>query len=308
MELFYTGAFVLPLPAGHRFPMDKYAQLRQWVENSELSKSCSLLLPAAATREAVIRAHSEDYFERVCAGALSAREQREIGFPWSPAMVERSLRSAGATIAACRSALRNGVSANMAGGTHHAHADRGAGFCVFNDSAIAARAMQAEGSVSRVLVVDCDVHQGDGTARILEADSSIFTLSLHGEKNYPFRKARSDLDVPLPDGIGDSGYLAALRDALDQCQAAGPWDLVIYLAGADPYKGDRFGRLGLSIDGLQQRDETVFAFCADHQLPVAITMAGGYAKAIEDTVAIHFNTLCAAQALHAARHQSRRTS
>ena len=232
MQIFATDAFVLPLPPGHRFPMDKYARLRVRVEAAGLG---DLHTPPAATREQLGLAHAADYVERVHAGTLTARELRELGFPWSPAMVERSLRSTGATIAACRAAIAEGLAVNLAGGTHHAFAGRAGGYCVFNDSAVAARVMQAEGRVAQVVVIDCDVHQGDGTAAILADDPSVFTFSIHGARNFPFTKQRSDLDIHLPDGTGDDDYLAALAEALAQGLERSSAELAIYLAGADPF-------------------------------------------------------------------------
>ena len=233
MLIYYTDHFVLPLPPGHRFPMRKYADLRARVA----AVAPDLLrVPPAATDEELARAHDAAYVAAVGRGALDERAQKRIGFPWSPAMVERSRRSAGATLAACRSALASGCGINLAGGTHHAHRAHGEGFCVFNDAAVAARAMQAEGRAGRVLVVDLDVHQGDGTAAIFAGDASVFTLSLHGRHNFPFRKHDSDLDVELDDGTGDAGYLAALDAALPRALARARPDLAIYLAGADPYQ------------------------------------------------------------------------
>jgi acetoin utilization deacetylase AcuC-like enzyme len=233
---------------------------------------------------------------------LSEREQKAIGFPWSPLMVERSRRSAGATIAACRAAIERGAAVNLAGGTHHAYADRGEGFCVFNDAAIAARLVQAERRVARVAIVDLDVHQGNGTAAILAGDDSVFTLSLHAEHNFPFKKERSDLDVPLPDDTGDDAYLSALHGALDELARRFSPQLIIYLAGADPHEGDRLGRLKLTFDGMAARDRTVFAFARRLGVPVAVAMAGGYGKNIQDTVAIHLQTIAiAAQFMHAAQ-------
>lgn len=245
-------------------------------------------------------AHHPDYIARVTQGLLSDAEQKAIGFPWSPLMVERSRRSAGATIAACRAALDDGAAVNLAGGTHHAHADHGAGFCIFNDAAIAARLMQAERRVRRVAIIDLDVHQGNGTASILAHDESVFTLSLHGARNYPFSKACGDLDIALPDGTGDDAYLAALQDALSQLAGRFAPDLLIYLAGADPHEGDRLGRLKLSFEGLAARDRMVFDFARQRALPVAVAMAGGYGKNIQDTVAIHLQTISIA-ASHAGR-------
>ncbi len=230
-------------------------------------------------------AHHPSYIERVSRGELTPPEQKAIGFPWSSQMVERSRRSAGATIAACRAALECGVAANLAGGTHHAYSDHGEGFCVFNDAAIAARLMQAERRVRKVAIVDLDVHQGNGTAAILAQDDSIFTLSLHAENNYPFKKERSDLDVALADGVGDADYLSALHAALDGMFARFSPELLIYLAGADPHEGDRLGRLKLTLDGLAARDRDI---------PVALAMAGGYGKNIQDTVAVHVQTIAIA--------------
>ncbi len=289
MQIFYSDHFVLPLPPGHRFPMSKYALLRERVLASDLAVRAHV--PPAATETEILRVHSADWFERVCAGRLTEAEERLIGFPWSEDMVVRSLRSSGATVAAARVALVEGTAANLAGGTHHAFADHGEGFCVFNDVAIAARAMQAEGKVERVLVIDCDVHQGNGTASIFADDPSVYTFSIHGERNYPFRKARSSLDIGLADGTGDAQYLGALADGLTCALREADAELVLYVAGADAYEGDRLGRLSLSLQGLLARDRLVFDACAAKRLPVAVVMAGGYARAIEDTVAIHFHTL-----------------
>ena len=289
MKAFYSDRFVLPLPSGHRFPMQKYRMLREAVA---ASLPDVVFEEAPTTSDGVLAlAHHPGYIQRVSAGLLSENEQKTIGFPWSPEMVERSRRSAGATIAACRAALVEGVGVNLAGGTHHAHAARGQGFCVFNDAAIAARLMQAERRVSRVAIVDLDVHQGDGTASILEKDESVFTLSMHGEHNYPFDKARSDLDVALPDRTGDADYLASLESALSEMFARFDPQLLIFLAGADPYDGDRLGRLRLSIAGIAARDTMVMEAARERSLPVAIAMAGGYGRVIEETVAIHLQTI-----------------
>ncbi len=288
MQIFYTDQFVLPLPPGHRFPMAKYARLRERVEAAGLG---ALHVPPAATREQLALAHDLDYVDRVHAGALSAKEQRELGFPWSPAMREPSLRSTGATISACRAALAEGLAVNLAGGTHHAFAGRGEGYCVFNDSAVAARVMQAEGRARRVVIIDCDVHQGNGTAAILAGDPSVFTFSVHGARNFPFLKEASDLDVELADGTGDDEYLAALSDGLAHAIERSAADLAIYLAGADPFAGDRLGRLRLTKEGLARRDHLVLATCRDAGLPVAITMAGGYARELDDIVDIHLRTV-----------------
>jgi acetoin utilization deacetylase AcuC-like enzyme len=249
-------------------------------------------VPPAATFTELTRAHAPGYVQRVEVGALTPADIRAIGFPWSREMVERSRRSSGATIAACRAALQDGVAANLAGGTHHAFHDRGEGFCVFNDAAIAARAMQAEHRLERVLIIDCDVHQGNGTASITAGDRSIFTFSIHGAKNYPFRReVPSDLDIDLPDGTRDAEYLAALTAGLEESFSRSQPQLVIYLAGADPFEDDRLGRLKLTKQGLLQRDEMVFEACVQRGVPVALGMAGGYARNIADTVEIHANTI-----------------
>ncbi len=299
MKLYYADHFVLPLPAGHRFPMDKYARLRARLRACGVFAADDFHVPAAATDAEILRAHDAGYLARVCAGTLDAAEIRRIGFPWSPQMVERARRSAGATLAACRSALAEGCAVNLAGGTHHAHRDFGAGFCVFNDAAIAALAMRAEGRARRIAVIDCDVHQGDGTAAILAGEADVFTCSVHGANNFPFDKAVGDLDLALPDGTADTAYLAALDIALARALDDFHPELVIYLAGADPYAGDRLGRLSLSTEGLATRDRRVLSACRDAGVAVAIAMAGGYAHDIDDTVAIHLATVLAAARLFA---------
>jgi acetoin utilization deacetylase AcuC-like enzyme len=291
VKAFYCDDFVLPLPPDHRFPMRKYALLRQRVVAEELVATGDLRVPEAATDEQILRAHELDYLTRVKEGLLTEKEQRRIGFPWSPEMVERSCRSSGATIAACRAAFEDGVAVNLAGGTHHAHRDFGAGYCVFNDSAIAARAMQAERRARRVVILDCDVHQGDGTAAILAGDSSVFTFSVHGARNFPFHKQKSDLDIELPDGTTDAVYLDAVEEGVGRALAMAGADLAIYLAGADPYAGDRLGRMAVSMEGLAQRDRLVLGLCRDADLPVAVTMAGGYAPQVDEIAAIHARTV-----------------
>jgi acetoin utilization deacetylase AcuC-like enzyme len=296
MWIYSSERYVLPLPPGHRFPMPKYAALRQRVAALAPER---MREPEPATDIELCRAHASEYVADVARGSLDTAAQRRIGFPWSPAMVARSRHSAGATLAACRSALDDGCGVNLAGGTHHAHRSFGSGFCVFNDAAVAIRALQAEGCIERALVVDLDVHQGDGTASILAGDASTFTLSLHGRRNFPFRKAASDLDVELDDGTGDAAYLSALRAALDVALDRFRPDLVLYLAGADPFVGDRLGRLALSKPGLAARDRFVLETLAAQRVPVAIAMAGGYATDIRDSVDIHAATIGVALELHA---------
>jgi len=289
MQIFYSDHYVLPLPRGHRFPMSKYARLRSRVLESDFAASCRVA-PAARDGEITL-AHCPAYLRRVVEGALSEAEQRAIGFPWTPQMVERSRRTSGATIAAARAALAEGLAASLAGGTHHAFRDRGEGFCVLNDSAIAARALQREGLIERAIVIDCDVHQGNGTASIFRDDPSVFTFSIHGGNNFPFAKETSDMDVELPDGAGDREYLSALEAGLRQALARARADLAIYLAGADPYYDDRLGRLGLTKQGLLARDRLVLELCKKTGVPVAVTMAGGYARDIDDAVEIHYHTV-----------------
>lgn len=289
MNIYYSDTFVLPLPEGHRFPVTKYALLRERVALARLG---DMHIAEAASDADILRAHTAGYLQRMQAGAMSEREMRRIGFPWSPNLVERSRRSVGATIGACRAALAgDGFAVSLAGGTHHAYADHGEGYCVFNDSAIAARTIQAEDRARRLLIIDCDVHQGNGTAAILRGDETIFTFSIHGAKNYPFHKERSDLDVALDDGAGDAAYMAALAPALYEAIERSRADLAIYLAGADPYQGDRLGRLKLTKDGLLARDRLVLETCRAAGIPVAITMAGGYGWNIGDTVDIHVATV-----------------
>ncbi|MBU3565369.1 histone deacetylase [Polynucleobacter sp. MWH-HuK1] len=289
MKAFYTDHFVLPLPAGHRFPMEKYSRLRDLVTKQI---GIQLIEAPPVTDTQILYAHDPSYLVKVIEGTLSTQEQREIGFPWSVQMVERSRRSAGATVAAAKSALNEGIAANLAGGTHHAYRDTGSGFCVFNDSAIAARTLQKEINPSlKVAVIDLDVHQGNGTAAILQNDDSIFTLSIHGENNFPFKKEQSNLDIGLADGCNDEVYLRSLSTALDQLDGRFKTDCLIFLAGADPHEGDRLGRLHISKEGMRLRDEMVFQYALDRQLPIAFSMAGGYGKEIESTVDIHFQTI-----------------
>jgi len=276
--------------------MAKYAFLRDQIQQT-LPAVQLLEAPSASDGELAL-AHSPSYIASITDGSLSAAAQREIGFPWSSAMVARSRRSVGATVAAVRCAMVDGLAANLAGGTHHASADKGGGFCVFNDVAVAARLAQAEwgrqaGSLRpalKVAVIDLDVHQGNGTASIFRDDPSVFTLSLHGEKNFPFRKESSDLDVALPDGCTDADYMSALERALEELANRFQPGLVIYLAGADPFVGDRLGRLHLSFDGLEARDRRIFDWCFERRIPLAFVMAGGYGVKIEETVQVQLNT------------------
>ena len=305
MQAFYSDQFVLPLPEGHRFPMAKYAMLRDALV-AHLPEIQLLQAPRASDAE-LLRVHTPDYVRGIADGSVPAAVTREIGFPWSEAMAERARRSVGATVAAARSALRQGIGANLAGGTHHAYADKGGGFCVFNDVAVAARALQAqharEGRELPVAVIDLDVHQGNGTARIFQGDASVFTLSLHGEKNFPFRKEAGDLDVGLPDGTADADYLAALDAALLELDRRSTPQLVFFLAGADPHEGDRLGRLKLTFEGMQARDQRVLDWCLARRIPLVLLMAGGYGIQIDATVQVQLNTYLLAYA-HWQRWQS----
>ena len=291
MKVFYSDHFVLPLPEDHRFPMIKYSMLRERVARDGICAPGELLTPGAVSDQEILHAHVPDYLKRVACGKLTPKEVRRIGFPWSEKMVERSRRASGGTLGACLAALEDGFAANLAGGTHHAFSDRGEGYCVFNDSAIAARAVQAAGLVERVVVIDTDVHQGNGTAAILRGDPTVFTFSVHGAKNFPFHKEESDLDAPLPDGAGDTEFLATLDRGLKAALDAADADLAIYLAGADPFEGDRLGRLSVTKSGLAERDRIVLQTCRERGIPVAVTMAGGYAREVEDTVDVHFQSI-----------------
>jgi len=291
MKVFYSDHFVLPLPEGHRFPMSKYSLLRERVAADGICGPGELRPPHAVTDEEILRAHTPGYLDRVAAGGLTRKEVRRIGFPWSERMVERSRRASGGTVGACLVALEEGFAANLAGGTHHAFSDRGEGYCVFNDSAIASRAVQAAGLVERVVIIDTDVHQGNGTAEILRGDATVFTFSIHGAKNFPFHKEESDLDAPLPDGADDAEFLTTLERGLESALEAADADLAIYLAGADPFEGDRLGRLSVTKSGLAERDRMVLESCKDRGIPVAVTMAGGYSRNVEDTVDVHLQSI-----------------
>jgi acetoin utilization deacetylase AcuC-like enzyme len=288
---FYSDHFPIPLPPDHRFPIDKYRLLREMIISEQIIPEDDLRVPDPATKEQICLAHDPKYADKIFKGLLSDREMRRIGFPWSPELVVRSQRSVGGTIQACRSALDTGVSANLAGGTHHAHRDFGSGFCLLNDCAVAIKVIQRENMAKNVLVVDCDVHQGDGTAAIFASDPSVYTFSIHGARNFPFHKVSSDKDIELEDGTGDADYLRALEIGLVQVFEDFKGDLAIYLAGADPFYDDRLGRLALTKEGLAARDSLVFTTCRQADLPIAIVMSGGYARKIADTAGIHKETI-----------------
>ncbi|MEL6151803.1 MAG: histone deacetylase [Chloroflexota bacterium] len=290
MKFFYCDDFVLPLPDDHRFPMRKYSRLRERILTEGVATEAMMHVPDGVTDIDILRCHDAEYLHKVKHGFLTLKEVRRIGFPWSPELIVRSRHSTGGTLGAARESLKSGTSMNLAGGTHHACPDHGEGFCVFNDIAVSARALQAEGLIRNAVVLDCDVHQGNGTAAICANDPTIFTLSIHGEKNFPFRKVASDLDIGMDNGTGDDEYMQRLREgvayALDHADA----DIAFFLAGADPWEGDRLGKLSLSKAGLIERDRTVFEMCFERNIPVAVAMGGGYAPDVEDIADIHFNT------------------
>ena len=291
MKVFYTDDFVLPLSAEHRFPMEKYSMLRKRIADADLVDGKLFCIPHAATDDEISLAHEQQYLAKITNNTLSSKELIRLGLPWTKQLVERSRRSSGATIDACMEAVENGLGINLAGGTHHAFRECGEGYCVFNDSAVAARMMIQEGRVRRVIIIDCDVHQGNGTAAILSNDKNIFTFSIHGRKNFPHDKEISDLDIALEDNTSDKHYLKMLSNGINMAIETSNPDLVIYLAGADPYEDDKFGRLALTKQGLAERDGMVYEFCRKAGLPIAVTMAGGYARDVKDTVVIHFQTV-----------------
>jgi acetoin utilization deacetylase AcuC-like enzyme len=291
LTVWSSARYVFPLPEGHRFPVAKYALLREAVIAEGIVPAERVLDPPRADEEALALVHTRDYLRRFREGTLDAAELRLLGFPWSEALVERSYRAVGGTIAAARHALATGVAMNLAGGTHHAFADHGEGFCVFNDVAVAIRLLRREGRLRRVAVIDLDVHQGNGTHAIFAGDADVFTFSMHGGRNYPFHKVAGTLDVELADGTGDEEYLATLADALPRVLAAAVPDLVVYIAGADPHERDRLGRLALTFDGLARRDTMVLDGCREVGIPVAVTIGGGYGRRIEDTVHAHLRTV-----------------
>ena len=299
MKAFACDRHTILLPRGHRFPMEKYRLLREAVIENGLLGTVEIIVPEPATDEQILRAHHRSYLTKVAEGRLSEREVRRLGFPWSPELVQRARCSVGGTIAACRAALEDGVGVNLAGGTHHAFPDHGQGYCLFNDVVIAIREMQAVGQIHRAVVLDGDVHQGNGTAAMVADDPTVFTFSLHGAHNFPLRKERSDLDIGLEDGAGDDVFLATWSRGVDQALASSSPDLAIFLAGADPFWDDRLGRLAVTKGGLAERDELVLQRCGQVGIPVAVAMGGGYARDVRDTVRIHLQTIQIAAAASA---------
>ena len=291
MKIFYYDQHAFALPEGHRFPVEKYSMLRQRVMTAKVVPVENIQTPRPASDIDLRRAHTRDYLHRFENGLLTEAEIRRIGLPWSSELVTRVKYTAGATLAVCRNALIDGVALSLGGGTHHACSDHGQGFCLYNDSVVAARALQFEGLVDRVLVIDCDVHQGNGTAEITTGDASIFTFSIHGEKNFPFRKIPSDLDIGLADGTGDEAYLDVLEGALDSVLTQSRPDVAIYLAGADVHENDRLGRLALTKSGIGFRDELVLSKCQEAEIPVGVVMAGGYGRNLSEMVDIQLQTV-----------------
>lgn len=289
MKLFYHDIFTFPLPSNHRFPISKYQMLRERLDQSDLVSD--LVLSTPATEDQLLLVHTAEYVNKITEGTLTDKEIRQIGLPWSQNLSKRAHHSVGSTIGASRAALHEGIAASLAGGTHHSFANHGEGYCVFNDVMVAIRVMQNKKLINTAVVIDTDVHQGNGTAHIAQGDPSVFTFSIHGEKNFPFRKQPSDLDIGLPDGTEDEEYLVTLQDGLDQIFTQTQPDIAYFLAGADPFIGDRLGRLDISKQGLEKRDRIVFEACRSRNIPVAITMSGGYAPNISDTVDIHFQTI-----------------
>ena len=305
MQVFYTPRYYADIGSGHVFPIRKFELVRDKLIAEGTLQPAELFEPTPATVDDVLLVHTNDYVSRLCSGELTVKEIRRLGLPWSESLVRRSFYAVGGTLAATQAALKNGYSSNLAGGTHHAFADRGEGFCVLNDVAIAIRAMRARQLIQRAAIVDCDVHQGNGTATIFAGDDDTFTFSLHGANNYPLFKAQSSLDVELPDRTRDAEYLETLAHHLPAVFASDP-QIVFYLAGADPYKGDKLGRLALSIDGLRNRDAYVLRECFEREIPVVTVMSGGYGKDINDTIEIHCNTIRVVKEVFESRVAARR--
>ena len=291
MKVCYSDRYAVPLPSAHPFPMPKYRLARNRLLDEGSIMQRHLVEPPLARHEDILLVHTEDYWFRCSRGELTAQEIRRIGFPWSDDLVGRSRAAVQGTIIAAQSALDDGIASNLAGGTHHAYPDHGEGYCVLNDIAIATRVLHRDGLAERIAIIDCDVHQGNGTAAIFQNDPDVFTFSMHGEKNFPARKEQSKLDINLPSGVGDEEYLTILRNHIPKILDEFQPDFVFYQAGVDPFEGDRLGKLKLTIDGLRRRDEFVIAACRERELPVVTTMGGGYAKNISDTVEAHCNTV-----------------
>ena len=305
MQVFYSPRYYADIGPGHVFPIRKFELVRDKLLAEGTLEPSELIEPPPAPLEDVLLVHTSDYVSRLCSGNLTPKEIRRLGLPWSESLVQRSFYAVGGTLAATRASLGEGYSSNLAGGTHHSFPERGEGFCVLNDVAIAIRAMRARKLIRRAAIVDCDVHQGNGTATIFAGDDDTFTLSIHGANNYPLFKAQSTLDVELEDGTADTEYLETLANCLSAVFASDP-EIVFYLAGADPYKEDKLGRLALSIDGLRERDAFVLRECYEREIPIVTVMSGGYGKYINDTIEIHCNTIRAVKEIFEPRVATRR--
>ncbi|MCY7348250.1 MAG: histone deacetylase [Pyrinomonadaceae bacterium] len=297
-RIYYSPYYYADIGENHVFPIKKFELVRDQLLREKTLQTSEIFEPSPAAVEDVLLVHTEDYITRLCSGTLTTREVRRLGLPWSESLVRRSFLATSGTIYAARHALKNSVASNLAGGTHHSFPDRGEGFCVLNDVAVAIRVLQKENLANRFLIIDCDVHQGNGTAFIFEDDPAIFTFSMHGEKNYPLFKETSTLDIELPDKTNDQEFLGILDEALQRIFLHRP-DLIFYLGGADPFENDKLGRLCLTIEGLRRRDEMVLNFAKDRQIPIVTVMSGGYAKDINDTVEIHCNTIRAVKKVFA---------
>ena len=296
-RIYYSPYYYAEIGEGHVFPIRKFELVRDKLLAEGTLKAEEIAEPEPAAVEDLLLVHTEDYITRLRSGELTAKEIRKLGLPWSESLVRRSFHAISGTINAAKDCLETGIASNLAGGTHHAYPDRGEGFCVLNDIAVAIRVLQREGLARRFLIVDLDVHQGDGTAFIFRDDTDVFTFSMHGAKNYPLFKQTSTLDIELADKTGDGEYLETLEHALSRVILHDP-DVIFYLAGADPYEKDKLGRLGLTIDGLRRRDEMVLRFARDRGVPIVTTMSGGYAADIDDTVEIHSNTIRAVKEVY----------
>lgn len=296
MRVFYTPRYYADIGDAHIFPIRKFELVRNQLLAEGSLEEDEIHEPLPASIEEVLLVHTEDYVTRLCTGKLTHKEIRRLGLPWSESLVRRSFYAVGGTIASAFHSLEHGCCSNLAGGTHHSFAERGEGFCVLNDVAIAIRALRSRDSIQRAAIVDCDVHQGNGTATIFAGDSQTFTFSMHGANNYPLLKAQSSLDIALPDGTTDDVYLTLLEESLERVFAHNP-DIVFYLAGADPFAGDKLGKLSLSIEGLRRRDELVLRECFEREVPVVTVMSGGYGKELTDTIEIHCNTIRAVKAV-----------
>ncbi len=291
MRICYSDRYAVPLEPTHPFPMGKYRMVRDRLLAEGTIRQGHLVEPDPVSDEDILLVHTEDYWSRCAGGWLTPLEVRRIGFPWSEGLVRRSRAAVQGTILSAWHALHYGVACNLAGGTHHAFPDRGEGYCVLNDIAIAARVLLREGLAHRIAIIDCDVHQGNGTAAIFRDDPQVFTFSIHGEKNYPARKEQSRLDINLPDGVGDEDYLRLLHTHVPSILDQFAPDFVFYQAGVDPFEGDRLGRLSLTIEGLKQRDRFVIESCRIRNIPLVTTMGGGYARDASHTVEAHCNTV-----------------